>query len=271
MNCRKGVVLSIILALLLGTEVWAQSDLESSFSDIKKALSGIQISAGPDSSRLTRSPWGPDLYNNTVDAVVLIWVPSEVEGDYSEGSGVVVTAAGHIITNWHVIQNNRKVIVVFRPSPPNILEDVSKGDLWVANVLGTLQEKDLGFLELDHSLSGSRDLSFLRFIPLEDPDRIEIGQDVFTIGHPEGLYWTYTEGVISQIRPRYNWVLDGKIFKPTVIQTQTAISYGSSGGPLINRSGKLIGIIWGGLLPQAGFNFAISAHELTFFLGGDSQ
>lgn len=102
----------------------------------------------------------------------------------------------------------------------------------------------------------------MKFIPLEDPILVEVGQNVFSIGHPEGLFGSYTEGVISHIRPRYKWTAGNDVFQATVVQTQAAISYGSSGGPLINNDGKLVGLISSMIIGQAGFNFAIAGPEL---------
>jgi S1-C subfamily serine protease len=240
-----------------------------SFEPIKAALAGIHISQGPEASELTRSPWGPNLYKSTVDAVPLIYLPGETADTAVSGSGVVVTSAGHILTNWHVVRDKPYAAVVFRPKPPRTMETLTEADVWVAKNLGTDSKKDIALLQLVGPLKGPKavDLSFLKFIPLEDPMQVEVGQDVFAIGHPQGLYWSYTEGVISQIRPRYKWTAGEDLFQATIVQTQTAISYGSSGGPLINREGKLVGLISSMITGQAGFNFAIAVHELKPLFG----
>lgn len=92
-----------------------------------------------------------------------------------------------------------------------------------------------------------------------------MGQDVFAISHPEGLLWSYTEGVISQIRPKAEWKSDiGTFHKATLIQTQTVISFGSSGAPLFNTNGRLIGILVSTVGP--GLNFAIAINEVQQFI-----
>jgi len=231
-----------------------------SFEKVKAGLANIPISQGPDASRLTRSPWGPSLYRSTVDAVVYIMLPGETDNTAITGSGVVVTPAGHILTNWHVIRDNEYALVVFRPRPPKTMADLTKSDIWFARNLGTSRQKDIALLQL--VTPKNVDLSFLKFVPLEDPLRVEVGQDVFAIGHPNDLFWSYTEGVISQIRPRHKWMADENTFQATIVQTQTAIDHGSSGGPLINREGKLVGLV-SSMSTQAGFNFAIAVHELA--------
>lgn len=259
------LALTLCLIFLPGSGQ-AEPKLDFSFSEIKAALSGIEISRGPDSSKLTRSPWGPNLYRDTVDAVVVI-LTIDSQGKYDgQGSGVVVTPSGHIVTNWHVVKEKKGALVVFRPKPPKTFEQIEVSDVWLGLTIGVLPEKDLAFLEISESATGLKDLSFLKYIPLENPDQILVGQDVFAIGHPKGLFWTYTEGVISQIRPRYKWESEDVLYQATVIQTQTPVSYGSSGGPLINQNRKLVGIVSNGLVGQPGFNFAISAHELKDIL-----
>ena len=238
--------------------VQAEDDFPIPLETVKAALAERTISQGPESSMLTRSPWGPGMYRQTVDGVVMILIPGEVEGQVGivgTGSGVLVRSAGHILTNWHVVENIPKVLVVFRP-------EMDK-DAWVAKVHSTYPEKDLALLELEQSYTGSKILPPFPVIQLENPDNLLVGQDVFAIGHPQGLDWTYTEGVISQIRPRYPWEMDGMKFRATVLQTQTDISFGSSGGPLINSKGKLVGIVSTMMGGQGGLNFAISAHEIV--------
>lgn len=265
MRSRWLFVFLLFLALSIPLSIYSSDEPQYSFDQVKNALANIPISQGPDASKLTRSPAGPQLYRSTVDAVPLIYLPGETPGAGVSGSGVVVTASGHIFTNWHVIRDSEYALVIFRPKPPKTMADLTESDVWVARNLGTIALKDLGLLKLVRPVIKTKtmDLSFLKFIPLEDPLRVEVGQDVFAIGHPEGLYWSYTEGVISQIRPRYKWQAGEDLFQATIVQTQTAISYGSSGGPLINKDGKLVGLISTMITGQAGFNFAIAVHELS--------
>lgn len=258
------LVLFLFITLSIPLNAYPGDEPQYSFDQVKTALANIPISQGPDASKLTRSSSGPQLYRNTVDAVVLIYLPGETPGTGVSGSGVVVSTSGHILTNWHVIRDNEYALVIFRPKPPKTMADITDSDMWVARNLGTDAKKDIGLLQLVGPISKAKNvsLSFLKFIPLADPLSVEVGQDVFAIGHPQGLFWSYTEGVISQIRPRYKWQADEDLFEATIVQTQTAISYGSSGGPLMNKEGKLVGLISSMITGQAGFNFAIAVHEL---------
>ncbi len=257
------VVAFFLTALSLSGSVAADSQLWVPIESIKAALSNVRVSAGPDASKLTRSPWGPEVYRNTVGSVVLVHAIENRLGSWvatRSGSGVAVFGNCDIVTNWHVVQEAKHAVVVFWPVPPKTMQTLTRNDYWLARVARTDQPRDLALLQLE------RCPPTWRFLLLEDPNQIQVGQDVFAIGHPQELYWTYTEGVISQIRPRYRWAFEGREYVATVIQTQTPVSFGSSGGPLINQSGRLVGVISNGLVGLPGFNFAISAHELRTFL-----
>lgn len=235
-----------------------------SFDQVKTALAHIAIAHGPDASKQTRPSLGPQLYRNTVDAVPLIFLPGKTAGAGVTGSGVVVTASGQVLTNWHVIRDTQYALVIFRPHPPKTMADLTPSDVWVARILWTDAKKDLGLLQLVSPMSKTQsvDLTFFKFVPLEEPQRVGVGEEVFAIGHPQGLYWSYTEGVISQIQPSFIWKAGEDAFQATIVQTQTSSSHGSSGGPLINKEGRLVGLISTMITGQPGFNFAIAVHEL---------
>jgi S1-C subfamily serine protease len=245
---------------------------EITLDTIKRTLGATHIYSGPDSSKQTRSAWGPDLYRATVNAAVLVEVYDFKEGAEPKflgyGSGVLVSENGEILTNWHVTWPHQFVVVIFYPGPSRTYNELKEDDVWFARVKKVEKERDLALLQLVMDKPMHRILpARVKPVPLEDPNQLEVGQDVFAIGHPEGLHWTYTEGVISQIRPRYQWQTKGANHKATVVQTQTLVSFGSSGGPLIDRNGRLVGIIESSLPDRAGFNLAISVHELRSFLG----
>ncbi len=253
----------------LASSVFAVNKLDVDLQDIKSALAGITISQGPDTAMKTRSAWGPELYKRTVDATILVLVYGRGESGKAElvgtGSGVLVSENGLAFTNWHVTWPQEKVLVVLYPGNGRSYDSLQDHDVWLARVLKTEQSRDVSLLKLERPINEQLSRITMRhFLKLEDPNMVEVGQDVFAIGHPVGLHWTYTEGVISQIRPRFAWEAEGSRYQATVIQTQTAVSFGSSGGPLINRNGKLVGII--SSKGDPGFNFAISVHELRNFL-----
>ena len=97
---------------------------------------------------------------------------------------------------------------------------------------------------------------------------LEIGQDVHAIGHPDGgADWSYTRGYIGQLIKDYEWQGSNDIVHRAklVIQSQTPITYGNSGGPLLNDNGLIIGVnTFGG--DFAGATYAVSVQDLKLFL-----
>ena len=105
------------------------------------------------------------------------------------------------------------------------------------------------------------------FIKLADNSEINIAADVHAIGHPEGNFWTYTKGVISQIRADFVWQTDdSSSHQADVLQTQTPINPGNSGGPLLLDNMKLAGVNSFGKQGADGLNFAVAITSVKNFL-----
>ena len=93
----------------------------------------------------------------------------------------------------------------------------------------------------------------------------DVGSDVHAIGHPGSLSWTYTKGYVSQIRNNYKWNYENTQHEASIIQTQTPISPGNSGGPLISSEGELLGV--NSFKAQGeNLNFAVNSLEVINFL-----
>jgi len=245
-------VLSLVVASpLLATDEEALR--EKILRNFEKVVAGAKIQE-PTSGTPTRSPAGPKLYRQVVNAVVYIETADGVQG-----SGVLISNSGLIITNWHVVGSESTVGVLFKQAIRQGKTSLNKEYAIFAKVLKTDQVRDLALLKI---VSIPPELTIAQLGFLSD---IETGQDVFAVSHPEGLLWSYTEGVISQIRPKYEWISDsGTLHKSTIIQTQTVISSGSSGAPLFNQNGRLIGILFA--MKGPGLNFAIAIDEVRDFI-----
>ena len=139
------------------------------------------------------------------------------------GSGFVWDNAGHIVTNFHVIQNADVAQVT--------LADQST---LKARRIGVSPDKDLAVLQID--VAKSR----LRPIPIGSSNDLRVGQKVYAIGNPFGLDQTLTTGVISALGREIESVTRRPI--QGVIQTDAAINPGNSGGPLLDSAGRLIGV-----------------------------
>jgi S1-C subfamily serine protease len=157
------------------------------------------------------------------------------------GSGFIWDDSGHIITNYHVIQNADAARVT--------LADRST---WDAQLVGVAPEKDLAVLKID----APRDK--LRPIPVGSSHVLRVGQYVYAIGNPFGLDQTLTTGIVSALG-REIQAADGTPIRD-VIQTDAAINPGNSGGPLLDSAGRLIGVNSAIRSPSgasAGIGFAI--------------
>lgn len=174
------------------------------------------------------------------------------------GSGSLVDNEGHVITNLHVVKNYTNIIVVFKPRDS---AELKKELAFTTQVVKIDRIKDLALLKIN---TPPKNFSFLK---LGNSSSIAVGQDAHAIGHPNGEIWTYTKGFISQIRSGYEWVTtDGMVHRANVIQTQTPINPGSSGGPLFNDQGNLIGINSFQRVQAEGLNFAVAVDEIQDFL-----
>jgi S1-C subfamily serine protease len=138
-----------------------------------------------------------------------------------QGSGFILDDAGHILTNFHVVDGANRGIEVM----------LSNKRRYPARVVGTDKLHDLALLQID--------APNLQHVTLADSSQLNVGQKVYAIGNPFGLSGTMTRGIISSIRSIRN--ADGAPIEDA-IQTDAAINPGNSGGPLLNSSGEVIGI-----------------------------
>jgi len=164
--------------------------------------------------------------------------PVPVEG---AGSGFLIDTDGHVLTNYHVVQDAQTIEVT--------LGDQSR---YKAKFLGADPRNDIALLKIE---PGGHKLTAL---PLGDARTLEVGQKVLAIGNPFGFQSTLTTGVVSALG---RTVQTGQnTFIDEAIQTDAAINRGNSGGPLLNTRGEVIGINTAIYTPSgttAGIGFAI--------------
>jgi len=133
------------------------------------------------------------------------------------GSGVIVSAEGHILTNHHVIAGMQQIHV-----------QLMDGRVFPAKVIGSDPATDIAVLQIE--------ATGLKPLPLGDSDLVRVGQTVVAVGNPFGLQETVTRGIISA---------KGRILRDSdveLFQTDAAINPGNSGGPLLDVHGEIIGI-----------------------------
>ena len=155
--------------------------------------------------------------------------------------------------------------VLFKP--PQVSAALDSKSVLRADVVKTDPTRDLALLKLAVPPQSVKPLE------LGSENELEVGADVHAIGHPSGLVWSYTRGLISQVRADYAWkAKDDKVtHRAEVIQTQTPISPGNSGGPLLGDSGKILGVNSFGTTEGENLNFAVSVRDLAAFLRGGLQ
>jgi S1-C subfamily serine protease len=157
-----------------------------------------------------------------------------------QGSGFILDKAGHILTNFHVVEGANRGIEV----------QLSNKRRYKASVVGTDKVHDLALLQID--------APNLQPVTLADSSGLQVGQKVYAIGNPFGLSGTMTRGIISSIRSIRN---QDEAPIENAIQTDAAINPGNSGGPLLNSNGDVIGIntmiASNGAEQSSGIGFAI--------------
>jgi len=162
----------------------------------------------------------PSVVNITSRQVVFNFFYGAVPQE-GQGSGFVLDTAGHVLTNFHVIDGANRGIQVM----------LSNKKTYNAKVVGTDRAHDLALLQIT--------APDLKPVTLANSAELSVGQQVYAIGNPFGLNGTMTRGIISSIRSIKT--ADGAPIEDA-IQTDAAINPGNSGGPLLNSHGEVIGI-----------------------------
>lgn len=165
------------------------------------------------------------IFEQTESGIVSISVTkSSIINSGGVGSGFVYDNTGNIITNNHVVENAKKIIVTF-----------IDGRSYNAEIVGTDTYSDLAVIKIDV------EESILYPLIIGDSDLLKVGERVTAIGNPYGLSGSMTAGIVSQIGRLIPSQNSGFTI-PDVIQTDAAINPGNSGGPLLNMKGDVVGV-----------------------------
>lgn len=195
------------------------------FQDTNSELSKIKVSNNEDFS---------GIIENSINSVVTVRTLT------TQGTGFFIDENGHIITNAHIlVSSNEEISKVIQ-----ILD--FNDETHPAEFLAYIKELDLALLKIEKNST-----------PLEfaNSDEVKIGEKVIAIGNPEGFSFSVTDGIVSQVkRVGLNQI-------PAYIQTNAELNQGNSGGPLINKEGKLIGINNFKLANSEGIGFALESNE----------
>ncbi len=217
--------------------------LKAIYKQVGPAVVSVQT-AGPGRGPRPRTPGLPGVPGapGALDTPPL--VPN------GQGSGFVIDGAGHIITNYHVVDGASRV---------NVL--LLDGTRVRAEIVGRAPDADLALLKAN--LLGGK----VAIAPLGDSDTMEPGDLAVAIGTPFGLDHTLTAGIISAINRDFGQAAGRP--QRGMIQTDAAINPGSSGGPLLNAAGEVIGVttaIGSPVRANVGVGFAIPSNTVKRLL-----
>jgi S1-C subfamily serine protease len=195
----------------------------------------------------TRGLSAEAVYKRAAPGVVQVTATSAARGE-GLGSGFVVDKAGHIITNYHVVQGASKVVVSF-----------SGQDQLPSTVVGVDPSTDLAVLKIKARASA------LDPLELGNSDTVRVGDTVYAIGNPFGYTRTLTSGLVSAVQRQIT--APNTLPIDNVIQTDAAINHGNSGGPLLDAAARVIGVtsqIYSGNSQQGniGIGFAVPVNTV---------
>lgn len=229
-------------------------------------LASVTIAQAPQiSSRTPEEQKTIELYKRVNRAVVFITTRSyvidpfaffdDIKPQEGTGSGTIIDAENRlVVTNLHVVQGALQ-------SGGTVEIMLASGESSKATLVGYDQENDIAVLKFLDKVTG------VAAAPFGDSSKLEVGQRVFAIGNPFGLYRSLTSGIVSSL-DRTMKTGNGTALRD-LIQTDAAINPGNSGGPLLDSDGRLIGINTA-ILSQsgssAGIGFAVPINNIRRIL-----
>lgn len=247
-------VLAAFLALMLYNQLFPDP-VPLTTDEVNEIAANTLASATPPPAFSAKA------YEVAMPSLVLIQsqgpgLNGDLEG--SLGSGVVITGEGDILTSLHVVENATSILLTFADGTQSLGEIVS-----------AQPENDIAVLRAYEPPNP--------IVPavMGNPGAMRVGDDAFVIGNPFGLYGSMSAGVISGFdrsfqSPNSDYRLEG------LIQIDTAVNPGNSGGPLLNRDGHVVGIVVGILNPTqdeffVGIGFAVPISIAGGAVGGGGE
>ena len=243
-----GAVVLLVGALCIGAAVWGsrpapQPDQDPSIGNELEHLPEIDQQNKPDDSVPEQTEDGlltpAGIYKKCAPSVV--GIVSYSSSTTAQGSGIILSENGYIITNAHVVSDGEQYEVVLQ-----------NGDSYDATLIGADNQSDLALLKMQKPPEGLVAATF------GNSDELEVGEMVVAIGNPGGLALasTQTVGYISAVKRTITTELG---YTMVCIQADAAINPGNSGGPLINTYGQVVGITSSKLVEEGyeGIGFSI--------------
>jgi len=215
--------------------IQTQSNMEKHQEDLKDEFNLLKASAGEDFS---------GIIEDAIKSVVTI------RTDSGQGTGFIISDEGYLVTNAHVLADK------YGNLASNIKAITYEQKTIIADFIGYDGIFDVALLKI----SGGYDS-----LKLENSNNVQIGEKVIAIGNPLGLQFSVSEGIVSNIHQM------GTSGINSYIQTDAALNPGNSGGPLINKQGKVIGINNFKISESEGLGFALESNYLKEAINTISQ
>ena len=188
----------------------------------------------------------PELVKRFGEAVVMVRNPGGL------GTGFLISPDGHLVTNYHVVENNTRIqVTLFRKTDKGF----EKTEFRKVKIVALQPLRDLAILQLDPEETKGR---LPEPVVINDRDDLRVGDLVFAIGNPAGLERSVTQGIVSSTTRT--------IDQMRLIQTDAAINPGNSGGPIFNARGEVVAVACAGAAVFEGLAFGIPANELIDFI-----
>lgn len=199
--------------------------LDKNLTNTNNQISKLKIKASKDFSELIKT---------SISSVVIVRTLSSL------GSGFFISD-GYVVTNEHVLENENGEI-------SQVIQIVTNDNKFHnAELIGYIKDLDLALIKTDIGSS---------LLELEKSENVGVGEEVLAIGTPEGLSFSATDGIVSAVN-RTGFGTAG-----SYVQTNAQLNPGNSGGPLINKYGKVIGMNNFKLVNSEGIGFALEADKI---------
>jgi S1-C subfamily serine protease len=219
-------------------ELVSYAELVSLINSCRAYSKGLSVLPQFHEPILTRGDTGIAVFRKVSPSVVLVIMANFKNDKVSEtmlGTGAILDSSGYVLTNWHVVAGYKSGIIFLKPAngtePP-------ENSAYGMQVIATNKQADLALVKIEKPPAG------LVGVKIGDISLVQVAQDIHIIGHPHGKLWSYSTGVVSQIRNNYDWKYeDGSEHSAKVLQMQTAINPGNSGGPVLDNSGNMLGLV----------------------------
>ena len=244
-------------------EAVGYAELVELINDCQTYSKGVDTLPGFREPILTRSDSGVAVFRKVSPSVVMVLTANFKDDKITEsglGTGVIIDPSGYVLTNWHVINGFESGIVFLKPVHGT---EPDQNSAYGIRLIAESEQADLALLKIVKPPSG------LIPVKLGDISSIQVAEDIHVIGHPHGQLWSYSTGVVSQVRDNYGWEYsDGSKHFAKVLQLQTAINPGNSGGPVLDNDSTMLGLI---AMSEEGQNldYAVAIDVIKGFLNNN--